>query len=111
MFGGDFTDANALASLLTVESLLFAALSVAVTLSNPGSRPRDLRVQPVTLGYLAVGFLGLVAFGAFMAWWSIFATDWPCSFRGSVIAGTLALAILGQPLFAWLIASGLRRKP
>jgi sterol desaturase/sphingolipid hydroxylase (fatty acid hydroxylase superfamily) len=105
-----FTDANALATLLTVEGLLFAAVSVALSLSNPGSRVRDTPIAPKTLGYLAATFLSLVAFGALMAWWTIFAVDWPCGFRNSVIALTIGIAIVGQPAFAWAIALGLRTK-
>jgi len=109
MFGGEFTDANALASLLTVESLLFAALSLAASLSVPGKRVPA--VSPQVLGFLAAGFLSIVAFGAAMAWWSIFAADWPNSFRSSAVAITLAIAILGQPVFAWGVAFGLRPRP
>lgn len=111
MFGGEFTDANALSTLLTIEGLLFAALSAALGLSNPGSRIRDLPIPAHALGYLAATFLSLVAFGALMAWWSIFAVDWPCSFRGASIAGTIAFAIVGQPVLAWIVARGLRERP
>jgi len=111
MFGGEFTDANALASLLTVESLLFAALSIAASLSVPASRVRALPLPAQVLGLLAAGFLSIVAFGAAMAWWSIFAVDWPNSFRESTVAITLAIAILGQPVFAWGVACGLRFRP
>jgi len=110
VFGGDFTDANALSALLTVESLLLTGLGFAVSLSGPDTRVRDLPVPTFVLGYIATGFLSAVAFGALMAWWNIFVTAWPGDFRGSIIAGSLALAIVGQPLFAWSIARGLRPK-
>lgn len=107
MFGGEFTDANALSALLTVESLLFATLSVAVSFSKPGNRIPNLPVKPETLGHIAAAFISIIAFGALMAWWNIFVESWPCSFRGSVIALALGLAIVGQPLLAWAIARGL----
>ncbi|HET9197130.1 MAG TPA: hypothetical protein VFN92_02605 [Solirubrobacterales bacterium] len=110
MFGGEFTDANALSALLTVESLLFATLSVAVSFSKPGSRIPNLPLAPQQLGYFAAGFISIIAFGALMAWWSIFTEPWPCEFRGSVIALAIGLAIIGQPIFAWAIARGLGAK-
>jgi hypothetical protein len=110
MFGGEFTDANALSALLTVESLLFATLGVAVSFSEPGKRVPDLPVQPRTLGLLACGFLSVVAFGALMAWWNIFLDPWPCGFRDTVIACSIGAAIVGQPVFAWAIARGMQSK-
>jgi hypothetical protein len=110
MFGGQFTNANALASLLTVESLLFAALSLATSLSTPGTRVRDLPLPAPVLGLLAASFLTIVAFGAAMAWWSIFVVDWPRDFRGNAVAIALATAIVGQPAFAWAAARGLRAR-
>ncbi len=110
IFGGDFTDANALASLLTVEGLLFAALSLAASLSTPGSRVRSLPVKAHHLGYIAAGFLTVVAVGAGAAWWTLFALDWPGTFRGDAVAIALAAAIIGQPALSWAAALGLRPK-
>ncbi len=110
MFGGEFTDANALSALLTVESLLFATLGVAVSFSQPGQRVPNLPVKPQTLGLLACGFLSVVAFGAFMAWWNIFTNPWPCGFRSMVISCAIGIAIVGQPIFAWAFARGMQAK-
>jgi hypothetical protein len=96
--------------LLTVESLLLATLGLAVGLAEPGRRARSLVIQASTLGQIAAGFLSLIAVGAIFAWGRIFLEDWPCSFSGSAIAMTIGLAILGQPVFAWVIALGMRAK-
>jgi hypothetical protein len=105
-----FTDANALSSLLTVESLLFASLSVTVSISGRQRRVPDLPLKPSTLGYLAFALLSLVALGALMAWANIFLDPAPSSFRRWVIAAGLAAAIVAQPALAWAIARGLRNK-
>jgi hypothetical protein len=100
----------ALGTLLTVESLLFAALSVAVSLSAPTSAIRNLRIEPRALGSIASTFLSVVALGAFLCWTGIFLDDWPSNWRGSLIAFITAAAIVGQPIFAWVIARGLGRR-
>lgn len=105
-----FTNSDALMALLTVESLVFAALGVAVSFSMPSNRIPHLSVKVWVLGYLAALFVSIVAFGALMAWWSIFVPHWPSGFRARTVATTLCLAIVGQPGLAWLIAPGLRTK-
>jgi hypothetical protein len=108
MLSNGFTNNDALIALLTVESLVFAALAVAVSFSIPGNRVPDLPAPAWVIGHLAAGFVSVVAFGGLMAWWSIFAVCWPNGFRGAAIGVTLGLAIVGQPVFAWIFARGLR---
>lgn len=105
-----FTNNDALVALLTVESLSFAALAVAVSFSIPSSRVPNLPISVSTIGYIAAAFVTIIAFGALMAWWSIFLTCWPSDFRSQAIAVTLGLAVVGQPVFAWAIARGLKPK-
>jgi hypothetical protein len=93
-----------------VESLLFAALSVAVSLSAPTAAIRNLKIEPRTLGSIAAAFLSIVALGAFLCWTGIFIDDWPCTWRGALVALIIAGAIIGQPIFAWVIARGLGRR-
>ena len=71
---------------------------------------RSLPVQAHTLGFIAAGFLSIVAVGAGAAWWTLFALDWPGSFRGDAVAIALAAAIVGQPGLAWAAAFGLKPK-
>jgi len=105
-----FSYGDALAALLTVESLVFAVLAVAVTFLAPGNRVPDLLMSPARIGYLGAAFVSVVAFGAAMAWWSVFVTSWPHGFRGGAVAIVIAIAIVGQPMLSWLIAPGLQAK-
>jgi hypothetical protein len=103
-----FTANDALIAFLTVESLSFAALAVAVSFATQTNRVPSVPARK--LAYGAAGFVTVLAFGGLMAWWSIFATHWPSGFRGAAIGVTLALAVVGQPGFAWVIAYGLKPK-
>lgn len=105
-----FTDANALAVLLTAEGLLFAALSVSVSLSNVGNRPRKMDMSPYAMGIVAATVIAVIAFGAFAAWWEIFVPDWPSGRGRSVFAVAILVAIVAQPAMTVLIARSLRVK-
>lgn len=103
-----FTYTDALTILVTVETLVFAALAVVVSFGLPSSRLPKLPISIFKLGLLAVGFVTAIAFGAFMAWWSIFIGHWPTHFQPEATAAAIAAAIVGQPGFAALLACGLR---
>jgi len=106
----EFRYTDALVALLTVETLAFSALAVAVSFSIPSNRIPNLPVKLTTFGALGAAFVTLVAVGAGMAWLGLFRKDWPYGFYNAVISTVLALAIVGQPVFAWMIAAGLRPK-
>jgi hypothetical protein len=93
---------------LTSETLVFAVLALVVSFALPSSRIPNLPLPVFWLGIIAVLFVGAIAFGALMAWWSTFINHWPSHFQGEVIAVVLAVAIVGQPGFALLLACGLR---
>jgi hypothetical protein len=105
-----FTNANALATLLTTEGLLFAALGLAANFAEPGRRLRKLVVSGERLGAAAVITLTGVAVGAISAWIRIFISDgFPKSLTGALIAIAIALAIVAQPILATLLGLGLRK--
>jgi len=109
--GDQFTFANALATLLTTESLLFAALALAANLSTPGGRRiRDLPVSGEALGAASVAVLALVAVGAVTAWGNIFLSPFPGRLDEIVICVSLLVAIVAQPVLATLLALGLRTR-
>lgn len=110
MQGQEITDPEALAILLTAESLIFAVLSAVIAFAQPGNRVPDLPASAFTLGVAAVVLLAFVAFGALMAWVGIYADNWPCSFRGNAIAIAIVIAVVSQPIFATVITRGLRSK-
>lgn len=109
--GHGFTATNALTTLLTTESLLFAALGLAANLSSVGGpRIRKLPVSGEVLGGAAVLVLSLVAVGAVTAWSKIFLREFTNEWDDIVIAAALLLAIVAQPLLAVLLGLGLRTR-
>lgn len=104
-----FTFTSALGSLLTTETLLFAALGLAANLSAPGGRRvRRLPVRGELIGGVAVGALVVVALGAAAAWSEIFLSDLPSELSEILIAVALIVAIVVQPVLAILLGLGLR---
>ena len=108
IFSGPLTDATAFATLLTVESLLFATLGLANALV--GESRRDFMVSPQRLGAWVAALLSAVALCAVLMWTSVFGENWPCDARGAIVALVLLGAILAQPVFAVMVALALRRK-
>jgi hypothetical protein len=107
--GATFTYANALATLLTTESLLFAAFTLAVNLSAPTQRARRWLVPAPVLVGIAVLALIVVAFGGATAWFEMFVVGgFTRIFAERVIAAAIVGAILVQPVLALLLALGLR---
>lgn len=106
---GEFTPATALAILLTTESLLFAAFTLAVNLSAPTQRVRRWLIPGRALVGLAIAALAGVAVGSGTAWFEIFVVG---GFPGDTSARIIAVALIGaigvQPLLAFLLAMGLR---
>jgi hypothetical protein len=106
-----FTSANALSTLLTTESLLFAAFSLAVSLSGPTNRVRAWLVPGSVLAGAAVAALAGVGAGGIIAWHDLFVEG---GFSRDATERVIAIAILGaiviQPLLALLLALGLRTR-
>lgn len=102
-----FTPEEALGTLLTAEGLLLAALSIVLALAAPsGRRVLDLPVRATTVASLAVGLLVVMAFGATLAWGKIYWSSFPADFPGRIIAIVILVAVLAQPVLAWIIAQG-----
>jgi hypothetical protein len=103
-----FTPPNALAALLTAESLLFAATTVGVALSSGGAFGVNRMIPPRAMAFASTTLLTFVAFGAATAWWDIYSDSWPDTFTGLAQAACILIAIVAQPLFAAAIALNLR---
>jgi hypothetical protein len=102
--------ADALSTLLTVESLLFAALSLGVSLSSGTPFGRVHLVSPATLASIAAALIVVIAAGALSAWIELFGgANWSWSPGPGLRATGLLVGILTQPVLAVLIAMGLRR--
>jgi len=106
---GTFSEANALAVLLTTEGLLFAAFSFAITLARATDRVRTYPRLGFVVAGAAVGLLSLVALGVIFAWWRIFVFDgWQTGLAVQVIALIVLVAAVAQPALAIGLAIALR---
>lgn len=104
------TKLGLLALLLTTEGLLFAALTVGVSLSASSVFGPSTVVRPATLAFIAAGLIALVGAGAVLAWTDLFlGSGWPSGWNGPLEAIALLCAIVAQPLVALLIAVGIWR--
>jgi hypothetical protein len=108
--GAGFGYSDALVGLLTVETLAFAALAVAVSFSIPTNRIPNLKLSLPTFGKLAASFVTVVAFGGCVAWLGLFHKQWPYGFYNAVISSVLGISIVVQPVFAWIVALALKPK-
>jgi hypothetical protein len=99
---------SALGTLLTTESLLFAALSVSVALAADTEWGRRLPTSPFVFACSVVALLTLVACGAGAAWSSDYVSPGPDGLAQWAQAVALAAGIVGQPIFALWVALGLR---
>lgn len=99
-----FTSVQAMTTLLTVESLVFAVASVAIALMfnvdlpvNPEKGARVLMIGSAVV-------VSVLALGALVAWADQFLDDFPSGIGRLVPVFCLALGILAQPVLAWTIA-------
>ena len=99
---GTLSPTDALILLVTVESLLFAALAVSVALAAPF-------VRGPWLAWTITVVLAVISLGALMCWLELYAgSSWPCGFRAALTAIAILVGIAAQPLIAALIARGIR---
>jgi hypothetical protein len=104
-----FSEANALAVLLTTEGLLFAAFSFAITLARATDRVRTYPRLGFVVAGAAVGLLSLVAVGVILAWWRIFVFDgWQTGLAMQMVALIILGAAIAQPVLAVGLSVALR---
>jgi hypothetical protein len=106
-----FTVANSLAALLSTESLLFAALNVGIAFGQRTSRGTSRRLSGRGLALIAAGLIAVVAVGAAAAWWRIFGAPWRHDFSTGLQALCLLVAIVAEPVVAFLIATNVHSLP
>jgi hypothetical protein len=107
-----FTDVDALVTLLTAETLLFAALTIVLAFNEVAGRVPALPfgMGAEQLGWVAAAVVAIVAFGAVVAWWDIFGSFCTWNFtRGSEAVSAL-VGVVAQPLLAIAIARGLHSR-
>jgi hypothetical protein len=104
------TKLGLLSLLLTTESLLFAALTVSLSLAATSTFGSRTVVSPVALGFVAAAVLAVIGIAAVLAWTDLFALgSWPAGWNVRVEATALLVAILAQPVIAFVIAVGVWR--
>jgi hypothetical protein len=97
-------------TLLTTESLLFAALSVGLSLAAAAPFGRAVAVRPGVLALAAAAVLTFVGVAAVLAWCDLFlGAHWPKGSDGQIEAIALLCAIIAQPVFAGVLAIGIAR--
>ena len=104
-----FTSANAISTLLTTESLLFAVFALA--LSFPSSPLARTAVSGRQIVFWAAALVTLVASGAAVAWLNLFLAHWPARFGTWFPAVAIAGGIIAQPGFVWVFVIKLSHKP
>ncbi|WP_459954624.1 hypothetical protein [Mycobacterium avium] len=105
------TDAEALTTLLTVEAFLIAVLTLTATLVAPGqSRVPALPVSGFKLAMSAAIAVCVVAVGAVCAWAGMYVGGSLRPAREVAVAAILLLAVLFHPIFAVVLALGVRSK-
>src|SRR5256885_6415692 len=96
-----FSAAQALTLLVTMESLLFAGLNVGLALAIPVAGGRNIsRAGAHRLAAFALGALTIVAAGAILAWWQVFADAWPGSALRVIEAVAVLIGIAAQPVLS-----------
>src|SRR4051812_26402655 len=99
-----------LSVLLTTEGLLFAALSISVSLSASSTFGAKTVVSPAALAFVAAAVLTVVAAAAALAWVQLFSgAHWPSSLNTRLEVLALLFAIVVQPAIALVIALGIWR--
>jgi hypothetical protein len=100
-----FTAAQSLTTLLTTESLLFAAFNAGVVLATPTASGR--RITPTQAFLLAKGcvaVLAAVAIAGALAWWQVFGDGWPDSALRGIEGVGIAVGIVSQPIVGGIVA-------
>ncbi len=87
---------------------MFAALSVAISLSSNTVVPVRLLPEARRLSVQAAAVLTVVALGAGAAWAEVFLRSSTHGIPRLLIAIAIAAGIAAQPAFAWRLAMSLR---
>jgi len=106
-----FSSANALTTLLTTESLLFAVFALTLSFGSSSVARTVTTSAARQIAATAAGVLTFLGAGAAVAWVDLFVCPWPGRFAQWFPAVAIAVGILAQPVFAWSFVVGLSRGP
>lgn len=104
-----FTSANAMNTLLTMESLLFAVFALSMSFGSSAAMRTMTARSARRLAIAAAATLTVLGAGAAVAWCDLFLRDWPDSFGRSFPVVAIAGGIVAQPVFAWMFVAKLAR--
>ncbi|HEY3492867.1 MAG TPA: hypothetical protein VGK43_07930 [Solirubrobacterales bacterium] len=105
-----FPAGDVMGTLLTVESLLLASLSIALVLfAGAGLPVRAMGAAKVLLVGLTLAVI-VTAAGALVAWGDVYLGDWPGPWYRSVPVICIAVGIAVQPVIAVVVAVLTSRK-
>lgn len=97
--------------MLTVEGFLLATVSLAATLATPGRRRQPaMPVKPSELAIAAAVVSVFVGSAGIAAWLGLYSEGEPLPFRQWWIAAIALVALVAQPIIAFLLALGTRSK-
>lgn len=95
--------------LLTAETLILTALALVISIATPGqTRLPRLPGGPQLLAVIAVTAMFAAATGAAVSWAQIYTHSYPGDIPSQIVAIALILTIVVEPIFALLVALGLR---
>lgn len=93
---------------LTAESLMFAAFSVSYNLAQPTDEGRHPFFAQGIFSFVIAGAITAAAISAGASWYAVFEPDWPSGINEWLRAGGVGIAIVLQPVFAFVIAVAAR---
>jgi hypothetical protein len=103
------TPSDSLVALLGAESFLLAALAVSASLSAPQQeRTTALPVGPEVIGFGAALLIAVLSVGAVAAWCQIYGGGSIRPLPDVLVAVSLLVAVVGQPILAGLAAWSLK---
>jgi len=100
---------DALIVLITVETLLLAALNIGVVMAAPIETGWGISRGAVAVAaFVAVVVLAAVAAGAGLAWAQLFLSPWPKGLMTQLEALGILIGLAVQPFFALAVAIGVK---
>jgi|SRR5579859_792505 len=104
-----FSAGDSLTLLVTTETLMFAALTIAVTLSQPVAGGRNMSRENVWRLVAAVTVtITVVAAAAALAWWQTFAQPWSSSWLRGVESAGILVGVIAEVVIAIAVARAVR---
>jgi hypothetical protein len=99
-----FSSADAMTTLLTVESLVFAVFSIALALISNLDLAVNAEKSARALTLVSSSLVTALGLGAIVAWGQSFLGEWPSGVATMFPLICIAAGVLMQPVLSWWIA-------